>query len=143
MVQARRTILIERPPDQVFAFFTDPGNDRSWRRHVKEVAATGPLRPGSVVHQVVKGPAGRGIPADLEVTAYEPPSRYAFKVTAGPVRPVGEFLFRPVATGTEVTLSLRAELGGVKGLLMSRPVRSSMESEVASLDTAKSLIERG
>jgi uncharacterized protein YndB with AHSA1/START domain len=143
MVQAQRTILIERPPDEVFAFFADPANDRSWRRHVKEITATGPLRPGSVVHQVVEGPAGRGIPADLEVTAYEPPSRYAFKVTAGPVRPVGEFVFRPVATGTEVTFSLQAELAGLRGLLMSRPVRSSMESEVASLDTAKSLIERG
>lgn len=143
MLQAQRTILIERPPEQVFAFLTDPANDRRWRRHVKEIAATGPLRSGSVVRQVVEGPGGRGIPADFEVTAYEPPSRFAFKVTAGPVRPVGEFLLTPVPAGTEVTFSLRAELSGVKKLLMSRPVRTSMDGEVASLDTAKSLIEGG
>jgi hypothetical protein len=41
-----------------------------------------------------------------------------------------------------VTFSLHAELGGLKKLLMSRPVQSSMDSEAASLDTAKSLIER-
>jgi hypothetical protein len=39
------------------------------------------VRVGSVVHQVVTGPGGRGsFPADYEVTAYEPPSRFAFRV---------------------------------------------------------------
>jgi len=142
MPEVRRTIVIERPPDQVFAFLTDPANDQRWRRHVKEISANEPPRRGSVVHQVVQGPAGRGIRADYEVTAFEPPTRFAFNVTTGPVRPVGEFLFRPLGTGTEVTFSLHAELGGLKKLLMSRPVQSSMDSEAASLDTAKSLIER-
>ena len=142
MPEVRRTIVIERPPDQVFAFLTDPGNDHRWRRHVKEISASLPMRRGSLVHQVVRGPAGRGIRADFEVTAFEPPTRFAFNVTAGPVKPVGEFLFRPLGTGTEVTFSLRAGLGGLKKLLMSRPVQSSMDSEAASLDTAKLLIER-
>jgi hypothetical protein len=35
MPAARRTIVIERPIDDVFAFLTDPANDRSWRTHVK------------------------------------------------------------------------------------------------------------
>jgi hypothetical protein len=64
-----------RPPDQVFAFFTDPDNDLRWRSHVKEASADGPIRVGSSVHQVVSGPGGRSIPADLEVTAHDPPSR--------------------------------------------------------------------
>jgi hypothetical protein len=142
MPEVRRTIVIEPPHHQVFAFLTDPANDHRWRRHVKEISAGGPLRRCSVVHQVVRGPAGRGIRADFEVTAFEPSTRFAFNVTAGPVEPVGEFLFRPLGTGTEVTFSLRAELAGMKKLLMSRPVQSSMDSEAASLDTAKSLIER-
>jgi uncharacterized protein YndB with AHSA1/START domain len=108
MPEVRRTIVIERPPDQVFAFLTDPANDRRWRRHVKEISAGGPLRRGSVVHQVVQGPAGRGIRADYEVTAFEPATRFAFNVTTGPVKPVGEFLFTPLGTGTKVTFSRRA-----------------------------------
>ena len=124
----------------MFAFLTDPANDHRWRRHVKEISASGPLGRGSVVHQVVEA-GGTRHPADFEVTAFEPPTRFAFTVTAGPVKPVGEFLFRPVGSGTEVTFSLRAELRGLKKLLMSRPVQSSMDSEAASLDTAKSLIE--
>jgi uncharacterized protein YndB with AHSA1/START domain len=142
MPSAQRTILIISPPEQVFAFFTDSGNDQRWRPHVKEVAAEGPVRVGSTVRQVVAGPGGRGIPADLEVTGYEPPSRYAFTVIAGPVRPVGEFRFTPAQGGTEVSFSLNAELTGIKKLLMSKAVQKSMDGEMASLDKAKALIEQ-
>ena len=141
MPSAERTIEIDRPPDQVFAFFTDPANDRAWRPHVKEIAAQGPAGVGATIHQVVEGPGGRGIPADIEVTAYEPPARYAFRVIAGPARPIGEFRLSPSGAGTLVAFSLRAELGGLKGLLLGRPVQSSMNGEMAALDRAKSLIE--
>jgi uncharacterized protein YndB with AHSA1/START domain len=139
---AQRTIVIASPPDKVFAFFTDPRNDQRWRSHLKEVAVEGTIREGSKVHQVVAGPGGRGIPSDLEVTAYEPSSRYAFKVIAGPARPVGEFRFAPVEAGTEVSFSLSAELTGIKRLLMSKPVQQAMDGEMASLDKAKALIEQ-
>jgi len=141
MPSAERTIVIDRPADQVFAFLADPANDRAWRPHVKEIAAHGPAGVGSTIHQVVEGPGGRGIAADIEVTAYEPPTRYAFRVIAGPARPIGEFRFTPSGTGTSVTFSLRAELGGLKGLLLGRPVQASMNGEMAALDKAKSLIE--
>jgi uncharacterized protein YndB with AHSA1/START domain len=143
MPAAQRTIVIDRPPDEVFAFFSDPGNDRRWRRGVKEIGASAPVGVGATIHQVVDGPGGRGIPADIEVTAYEPPTRYAFRAVAGPVRPVGEYRFAPSGSGTEVTFSLRAELGFLKGLVMSGPVQRSMDGEMAALDTAKRLIEAG
>jgi uncharacterized protein YndB with AHSA1/START domain len=141
MPEAQRTILIDRPADTVFAFFADPANDQKWRPHVKEIAAPGPIAVGTTVHQVVAGPAGRGIQADIEVTAYEPPTLYAFKVTAGPARPVGEYRFTTSGNATEVTFVLRAELSGVKKVVMSKPVQSSMNGEMAALDTAKALIE--
>jgi uncharacterized protein YndB with AHSA1/START domain len=142
MPEAQRKIVIDRPADQVFEFFTRPENDSRWRRHVKEIAAQGPLRTGSIVHQIVEGPGHLGIPADMKVVAYEPSRRYAFQVTAGPVRPAGEFLFAPSGNGTEVTLSLRAELHGIRKLALSRSVQRSMDGEVASLDQAKALLER-
>jgi uncharacterized protein YndB with AHSA1/START domain len=137
----QRKIVIDRPAGEVFAFFADPANDPRWRPHVKEIAAAGPPGVGSTVHQVVAGPGGRGIPADFEVTAYEPPARYAFRVTAGPVRPSGEFRFAPSGGGTEVTFSLSAELSGIKKLFFSKPVQRSMDGEMAALDKAKTLIE--
>lgn len=142
MPSAQRSIVIARPAAEVFAFFTDPANDPKWRPHVKEIRAEGPPAVGSRIHQVIAGPAGRGIPADLEVTAYEPSTRYAFDVIAGPARPKGEFRFATTADGgTEVTMSLRAELTGAKKLLMSKPVQRSMDGEVAGLEKAKQLLE--
>src|SRR4051794_30397413 len=143
MPSAERTIAINRPPEEVFRFFTTPANDPSWRPHVKEISASGPVAAGSAIHQVIDGPGGRGIPADIQVTAYEPPSRYAFQVVAGPARPHGEFRFAPAGDGTQVTFSLAAELGGLKKLFMSSPVQKSMDGEMRSLDTAKARLEGG
>ena len=142
MLTAQRRIVIDRSADQVFAFFANPGNDPNWRRHVREIGAPGPIGVGSTIHQTVDGPGHRGIAADMKVVAYEPSRRYAFKVTAGPVRPAGEFLFSPLGNGTEVTFSLHAELSGIKRLALSRPVQRSMDGEMASLDRAKALLER-
>jgi uncharacterized protein YndB with AHSA1/START domain len=141
MPSARRTIVVDRPIDEVFTFFTTPANDPKWRPHVKEINGQGPPAAGSMIHQVVLGPRGRGIPADIRITTYEPPNRYAFKVIAGPVRPVGEFRLMGAGDTTEVTLSLSADLGGIKKLLLSRSVQTAMNGEVAGLDTAKRLLE--
>jgi len=141
MPSAERTIVIDRPPDQVFAFFADPANDKAWRPHVKEIAARGPAGVGATIQQVVEGPGGRGLAADLEITAFDPPTRYAFRVIAGPARPIGEFRFAPSGTGTAVAFSLRADLGFLKGLVLGRPVQTSMNGEMAALDRAKALIE--
>lgn len=143
MPAATRSIVIHRPGEEVFAFFTTPANDPRWRSHVKEIAAPGPLRQGSVVRQVVAGPGGRGIPASMRVAAFEPSSRYSFVVIEGPARPEGEFRFAPVEGGTEVTFTLHAELSGLKRLLLSRPVQRSMDGEVAALDRARVLLEAG
>src|SRR5690348_15381231 len=84
MPNATRTITIGRPPDEVFGFFANHANDRIWRPAVAEIDPVDGGAVGTRIHQVVKGPGGRGIAADIEVTANERPSRYAFQVVAGP-----------------------------------------------------------
>jgi uncharacterized membrane protein len=141
MPSAQRSITINRPIEEVFAFFTDPSNDPKWRTHLKEISTDTPVRIGARIHQVVQGPAGRGMTADIEVTAYEPLTRYAFRVVEGPVRPVGEFRFAPEGDATWVSLSLSADLSGLKKVLLARPVQGAMDGEVHRLDRAKALIE--
>ncbi|HEY3560947.1 MAG TPA: SRPBCC family protein [Kribbella sp.] len=141
MPEAVHTVRINRPADVVFAYFADGENDPQWRPAVKEITRNGPIGPGATYRQRVAGPAGRAIPADFRVTAYEPDSHLAFEVTAGPVRPVGDYRFVAVDDGTEVTLKLSAELSGLKKLLMSKPVQQSMNSEVTALDHAKEILE--
>jgi uncharacterized protein YndB with AHSA1/START domain len=141
MPSAAHRVVIDRPIEVVFAFLTDPANDRRWRIHVVAIDAEGEPGVGRRIRQTIPGPGGRGIPADIEVTEYVPPTVYAFAVVAGPVRPVGRFRLRPVDGGTEVELSLAAELTGIKRLILSKAVQSSMDAEVAGLDTVKALLE--
>lgn len=142
MPSAQRTIVIDRPVEAVFSFFSTPSNDLRWRPHVKQIEDPPQMRTGERIRQVIAGPGGRGIDADIEVTDYAPSSRYAFTVVAGPARPRGEFVFTNAGPdSTSVTFSLSADLGGLKKMLMSGPVQKSMDAEMASLDTAKRLLE--
>ena len=141
MPSAQRTITIDRPPDLVYAFFTDHANDPSWRPNVVEIEPISRAPVGERIHQVIKGPGGRGLGADIEITANEPSARYSFQVVAGPIRPRGDFRFSPGGGGTEVGFSLVADLSGLKKLLMSGEVQRSMDGEMAGLDTAKRIIE--
>jgi uncharacterized protein YndB with AHSA1/START domain len=141
MPTAQRSIVITSSLPAVFAFFADAENDPQWRTAVREIKREGQLGIGSRYHQQVAGPGGRAVAADFEVTAYEPDSRLVFQVVTGPVRPRGEYQFSEVEGGTKVTFTLAAELGGLKRLLMGRPVQKSMDAEMANLDRAKQILE--
>lgn len=141
MPTASRTIEIAAPIETVFAFFTDPSKDPTWRAGVKEMQAQGAPAVGTTVHQVVAGPGGRSIDADIRITEYAAPHRYAFATIAGPVRPVGSYAFDETERGTRVAFTLSVELGGLKKLLMGGPVQKSMDGEMAALDKAKALLE--
>jgi len=142
MPSAQHSVSIDRPIDEVFAFFTDPQNEFQWRSQVKDITTEGPAAVGRRVHQVIKGPGGLSVPAHVEVTGYEPMTRYAFRGIAGPVRPVGEFLFSEDGERTTVSFSLSVELTGIKKLLMSRAVQRAMDREVQAIEQAKAVLER-
>jgi uncharacterized protein YndB with AHSA1/START domain len=141
MPQANRTIVIARPQPEVFAFFADAENDPQWRPGVKQIKRDGPLAVGARYTQRISGPGGRSIPADVEVTAYEPDVKVAFHGVAGPVRPEGSYTFATVEGGTSVTFSLTAELAGIKKLVMGKQVQQAMNAEMANLDKAKAVLE--
>lgn len=141
MPRVRRTVVIQRPIAEVFAFLADAENDHQWRTGVTEITRVGEPGLGARYRQMIAGPGGMTIPADIEVTAYEPNSRIAFRTLLGPVRPRGEYLFRVLAEGTEVTFSLEADVTGLKKILMGAMVQKTMDAEAAGLDRAKALLE--
>jgi uncharacterized membrane protein len=138
---ATRSISISRPVSEVFAFVADGEKAGQWRPAVLDVAHVSGEGAGAIYRQGHKGPGGRRIASDYEVTAYEPNRRLAFRAIAGPVRPTGEYRFEAVGDTTSVTFSLEATLTGWKALLMGRAVQSTMESEVGNLDNLKRVLE--
>lgn len=143
MPSATRTITIRRPPEDVFAFVADGTTTAQWRPGVTDIRLASGSGLGARYEQGVKGPGGRRIAADYEITAWDPPRRLAFEATAGPVRPSGEYRLEAVPEGTRLTFSLEAVVGGLKGLVMGRAVQGTMDAEMRGLDRLKTVLEAG
>jgi hypothetical protein len=141
MPAATRTISINRSPSDVYAFLLDGTTAPKWRSGVLDVALKSGQGVGAVYTQGVKGPGGRRIDADYEITALEPARRIAFRTIAGPVRPTGSYELAPAGDGTSLTFSLEAALSRLKKLLMGGAVQSTMNAEMAALDRLKAVLE--
>jgi uncharacterized protein YndB with AHSA1/START domain len=142
MPDAERTITINRPVEEVFAFVADGRKATHWRSGVLDVDLVSGQGVGARYSQGVKGPGGRRIPADYEITAFEPNEKIAFRATAGPVRPEGSFTFEGLGGGTVLTFELRTQLSGWKRLVMGGAVQSTMDAEMGALDRLRDLLER-
>jgi len=140
MPEASNTVEIHRPAAEVFEFLADGTNDPRWRSGVIDVKLRAGSGQGAVYEQGVKGPFGRRVRADYEVTAYEPGRRLAFRAIAGPVRPEGAFELEPAGAGTRVTFTLRCAPRGL-AKLMTPMVAKTMRSEVAQLDRLREVLE--
>jgi len=132
MPEATDTVEIARPPADVFAFLADGTNGPRWRSGVIDVAHQAGEGKGAVYTQGVNCPFGRRVPADYELTAYEPDRRIAFRAIAGPVRPEGAYDLEVAGDGTRATFSLRCTPTGF-ARLMAPMVAKTMRSEVAQL----------
>jgi uncharacterized membrane protein len=112
-----------------------------WRTGVLDLKHESGEGVGAIYRQGVKGPGGRRVAADFEVTTYEPNSLFGFRTIAGPVRPRGELRLEPAGDATRLTFALEAEVTGVKKLLMGRMVARTMESEVHNIENVKRILE--
>lgn len=142
MAQATYSVTINRPIEDVFTFVSDGERDPDWRPGVLDIRKISGDGVGARYAQGVKGPMDRRIAADYEVTVFQPSTWLEFQAIAGPVRPHGRYDLVAVAGGTQLTFSLDAKLGGLRGLLMGGMVQKTMEAEVHNLDNLKSVLER-
>ncbi len=114
MAHAEKTVLINRPAESVFDFVLNGANNKLWRSSVTDARplTDPPYGVGSKFEQGLRGPAGR-IPANYEITASRPYELIRFRVTAGPVRPTGEYRFRRQERQTEITSMLDYQHSGL------------------------------
>ncbi len=145
MPSAERTITIAAPIEDVFAFFTNAENDIKWREELVEATPEGPMGLNTIIRQQVSAPVIGQVAADTQITAWDPPNGYAFKVIAGPVRPEGTISFAPIGDngdgGTAVTFKLAVDIRGPQKFVFSNPTQASMNATVAALDKVKAILE--
>jgi uncharacterized membrane protein len=138
MASASNEIVIDRPLADVFAFLADAENDARWRPGVIEIKR----ESEKTYRQTVKGPGGRSVSADVEITEVRPNELIAFRATSGPVRPQGRYTLSAEGDATRIRFELEAELGGLKRLLAPM-VQKTMNSEVGALANLKRVLEEG
>ena len=119
MPRVEEEIVIDRPPEEVFAFVTTPENDGQWvstaverQRETEE-----PIGVGSRIRAVDKF-LGRRIESTLEVTEHEPNTRSTIHLR-GPINAQGSYVLEPVGSGTRFRWALEAD-PGLGGLFLGR-----------------------
>jgi uncharacterized protein YndB with AHSA1/START domain len=146
MPQASYAVTINRPVADVFAYVANGENCKEWRPGVLDIIRAGGEMidgVGTRYLQGVKGPMGRRISADYEITVFEPDKRIEFQTVSGPARPHGRYDFAATADGgTKLTFGLDAELSGIRGRFMGSAVQKTMDAEVKTLDNLKRELER-
>jgi hypothetical protein len=115
---ASHQIWIARPPQDVFAFFTDFTQASRWRQYVRTMAQVGegPLHVGSHV-RVTMDLMGEPSEYDLEVLAYDPPTLWRHRTNETDFFGHVEYRFEPDFAGTRVTMKIEARPVGLYGWL--------------------------
>ena len=143
MPHAEYSVTIDRPARDVFDYLADGTHNSEWRSGVLDIQRTTTITgEGAAYRQVLAGPGGRRIDGDYRITAFHPPRRLEFLVTAGPARPSGVFeLTDSTGQGTVVRFTLDLQPTGFMRL-MTPMIAKQMSREVAQLETLKKVLEQ-
>ena len=85
MFTRKASVLIDRPPPEVFAFVADARNRPMWDESVdsEELMSPEPIGAGSTVRTTMQS-MGRDYVFDWEIVEHEPPTRQRIESTSGP-----------------------------------------------------------
>jgi uncharacterized protein YndB with AHSA1/START domain len=141
------SVEINRSPEDVFAYVTDPSRFAEWQDAVVRAGLEGSdaMQEGariSLTRRVGKGERTM----TSQVTEYSPPRSYAFRVIDGPVRALGNGRFEPLGDGdrTRFTFELDFEGHGIGKVLVPLVVRRQAEKELPeSHENLKKRLEGG
>ncbi|MGH3090797.1 MAG: SRPBCC family protein [Gaiellaceae bacterium] len=127
------SVEIDRSPEDVFAYVTDPTRFPEWQDAVVRAGpkGSGPLQQGSKI-ELTRKMGKREQTMTSELTEYSPPRSYAFRVLDGPVRALGKGRFEALGEGnrTRFTFELDFEGHGLGKLLVPLFVRRQAAKEL-------------
>ena len=141
------SVEIDRRPEEVFAYVTDPSRFTEWQDAVvsARLHEDGPTGVGSKL-DLTRRMGKREQSMTSEVTEWSPPRSYAFRVLDGPVRAIGKGAFEPLGGGdrTRFTFELDFEGHGIGKLLVPLVVRRQAKKELPeSHENLKRKLEGG
>jgi uncharacterized protein YndB with AHSA1/START domain len=142
MAALMNTIEIDRPPDEVFAYATDPARFPEWQGDVVRVDVDGHGVGDRFTTVRRIGRADRDMVQ--EIVENQPPRSWAARGVAGPVRPNATVTIEPLDGGqrSRVTFSLDFDGRGMAELLVPVVRRMAAKGAPISHRRLKELLER-
>jgi uncharacterized protein YndB with AHSA1/START domain len=143
MATYEHTVEIGRPPEEVFAFVTEPANYPRWQPSLVEIKphGRGKLSVGSEATEIRRF-LGREIETTWTCVEHEPVRRSAIETDDGPVPFRGTFVLEPGDNGTRFTwiVETRGAAARLGGPLVARATKRELEANTRRL---KAILERG
>ncbi|MBT2504782.1 SRPBCC family protein [Streptomyces sp. ISL-98] len=129
----KETIDIDRRPEDVFSYVTEPSHITEWQESAVSATKLGdaPLAVGSKV-KVTRRIGRREMPMTMQVSELDPPRSWRIDGIDGPVRGHVKGTIEPIADGerSRVTLALDFESHGIGKLLAPLVVRPHARKEM-------------
>ena len=143
-VSVRRTVNINKPIEDVYAFWRDLENLPRFMRHLESVTCDGSRRS----HWVARGPGGRRVSWEAEIVEELPNERIAWRsLDDSDVRNAGAVSFErgPAGRGTTIRVSLSyAPPGGKVAAAIARLFGEEPRQQIQDdLRRLKQLLEAG
>ena len=113
------TFVVNRPPEVVFDYMTDPSNLASWQTSKTSVEqlTDGPPQLGTRVRERTKPPRRKEFEQVVEFTEFDRPRRFRVHIVEGPFPVDGTWSLEPSDGGTRVHFVAEGPLAGAMRLL--------------------------
>jgi uncharacterized protein YndB with AHSA1/START domain len=138
---------IDRPPQEVYAYVTDPSRFPEWQDDVVRVRVEGGRPPGVGTRFTTTRRIGRVEQTTIqEITERTPPRRWSCRGVDGPFRPGADITVEPLGVGTRsrVTIALDFQGHGIGRLLPLDVIRRmAAKGAPRSYRNLKERLERG
>jgi uncharacterized protein YndB with AHSA1/START domain len=144
IITVENSIIINKPVQDVFNFVCSEGSYKKYMPEVMEVIeSSGPRNTVGWTFTEVRKFMGRKMHAKMEVTAYEPNVKWAYKVTEGPVIYERTTTFEASNGGTKYTTKVIGETKGFFKLAEGMVASQLEKTMIETLMRLKDYLEKG
>ena len=136
MIRYEHSIIVRRPPEEVFSFLMQAEYGYQWRVSLREVTVNPPgtLKPG--VRYIEKAQTfGKVIEQELVVVSYNPPRQFIAQTLPG--KPFFRICYdlEPIDSATQLKITLESHFDIAQKML--EPVMRSLYAKEVSADFAR------
>jgi hypothetical protein len=143
MISVEKSIIINKPVQEVFNYVTAEGSYKTIQPDVTEVIEHGPRNTVGSSYTEVRKFLGQEMRTTIEVTAFEPNVKWVGKVIKGPVFYELTTTYEASNGGTKFTTKMTGETKGFFKLAENL-VNSQLEKTLAENNQRlKDLVEKG